>query len=87
MTSDDRTGAGIVALDNTQIFRRVQALDQLYLNADRRYREWATIDPRADPDSWSRAYHAWQLAQRAYRNVRDTPYRIAADAVDMAGAL
>lgn len=74
----DRPAARPRVLDNDGVFRRVKALDALYLNADRRYREMMALPPDTDKAALGAALDAWTQAKRAYEQCRDTPYVIAA---------
>jgi hypothetical protein len=63
-------------LDHTGILRRIDALDQLWLNFDRRRAEFLQMDEYTDPSTFEAAHEAVRAAWREYEAVRDTPYRM-----------
>jgi len=71
----DRPAARV--LDNDAMFKRIAALNALYANYDRRWREWAALPADVDAETWTRHYDGYTMAKRAYEQCRDTPYALA----------
>jgi hypothetical protein len=63
-------------LDHAGILRRIDALDQLWLNFDRRRAEFLAMDEYTDPDDFATAHEAVRAAWREYAAVRDTPFQL-----------
>lgn len=64
-------------LDSAGVTKRIDALDALYRNYDRRRDEFLALAPGAGYEAFSGAYNGMVLAKRAYDECVATPYRIA----------
>jgi hypothetical protein len=63
-------------LDHAGAFKRIDALDSLYANWDRRRAEYLAFDGAGDSDARNAAAEAMEAAEQAYEAARDTPYQL-----------